>query len=333
VVRHTGGGQGSALRIGFFGTPAFAAPSLEALIRSPHHVVAVVTRPDRPSGRGLRLVEPPVKAIARAHGIPVLQPEQIKATSFLEEIARFSPDLGVVVAYGRILPGELLRIPSLGMINVHASLLPKFRGAAPVQRAIMAGERETGVTIMRVVRELDAGPMLSVEARPIGADETSADVERDLAVLGAGLLLRSIDDLAANRASETPQDDSLATYAPRITREDGLIDWRRSAAAIHNLVRGLHPWPHAFSYLDGPRYLIHRTMVASDTQAAHRTAPGTVLEARGERLRVAAGEDTVLDIVDIQPEGRRPMPVRAFLAGHHLQPGSRFTSEPDSALR
>src|SRR5581483_4358437 len=206
------------LRIVFFGTPAFAVPTLDALIASRHPVAAVVTQPDRPRGRGHKVADAPVKARAAAAGIPVLQPERMKDPALLAQLRALHADLGVVAAYGRILTDDLLAIPRLGMINVHASLLPKYRGAAPVHRAVIAGESETGVTIMRVVKALDAGPMIASATRPIAPDETSDVVERDLAQIGARLLVAAVDDLAAGRASETPQDDTAATYAHRLTK-------------------------------------------------------------------------------------------------------------------
>lgn len=322
-----GGASNQTLRIVYFGTPAFAVPTLEALLASPHRILAVVTQPDRPSGRGQHLSEGPVKGTARRHGLEVLQPERLKDDVFLEAFQRLGPDLGVVAAYGKILPENLLAIPRLGLINVHASLLPKYRGAAPVHRAIVAGERETGVTIMRIVRALDAGPMLAVAQRPIGDDETSVDVERALATLGADLLMNVVSLIASGRSTEIAQDDREATYAPRLTREDGTIDWTQPAFGLHNLVRGLHPWPHAATYLGATRYLIHRTRVAQPAETA-TSPPGTVLEAAGDRLLVAAGGDSELQILEIQPEGRRVMTAREFLAGHRLQPGARFTQLP-----
>ncbi len=316
-----------SLRVVFFGTPAFAVPTLDALARSAHQLVAVVSQPDRPRGRGQRVSDGPVKARARALGVPVLQPERLRDPAFLEALAAVKPDLGVVAAYGKLLPASVLELPRLGLINVHASLLPKYRGAAPVHRAVMAGENETGVTIMRVVQALDAGPMLARVVRPIGSDDTSDEVERDLAVLGADLLVHVVDRLAAGPIEEVPQDERLETYAPRLTRQDGIIDWTKPAAAIHNQVRGLHPWPLAFTFLDGRRVIIRRTAIA--TGGGH-DAPGTVVDAAGDILRVATGDGTLL-VLDIQPEGRRPMTAREFLAGHTVRPGATFQPPPAPA--
>jgi methionyl-tRNA formyltransferase len=309
------------LRVVFFGTPDFAVPTLEQLIASSHQVVAVVTQPDRPRGRGLRSTPPPARQVAERHAIPVFQPERLKDEAFLGSLAAERPDCGVVAAYGRIPPAAVLALPRLGLLNVHASLLPRYRGAAPIERAIMAGDRETGITIMRVVQALDAGPMLAAQSRPIDADETSVTVEEDLARLGARLLLDVLNRLDAG-VPETPQDDSLATYAPRITREDGAIDWTRPARAIHDQVRALHPWPHAFTFLDGERFIILTTRIVDEPAGAMHPA-GWIARASGETLRVTTG-DRPLDVARIQPEGRRPMLTREFLAGHHVEPGAVF---------
>ena len=247
------------LRVVYFGTPGFAVPPLQALLRSRHQVVAVVSQPDRPKGRGQRTAATPTKELAVLCGVPVLQPTRLKDDVFLAELAALRPDLGVVAAYGRILPDALLALPPLGMINVHASLLPRYRGAAPVHRSVIAGDAETGVTIMRVVQELDAGPMIETATRRIDPDETSVEVERGLAELGAKILVGVVDRLADGPVTEIPQDHARATYAPKITRAEGSIDWSLPAAAIHNLVRGLQPWPLVSVSLDGVRCAIHTT--------------------------------------------------------------------------
>jgi methionyl-tRNA formyltransferase len=308
------------LRIVFFGTPAFAVPSLDALLRAaPHIVVGVVTQPDRPRGRGQKLSDAPVKARAVDAGLPVLQPERMKDPAFVEALAAWGADLGVVAAYGRILTDAILATPRLGMINVHASLLPRYRGAAPVHRAVIAGETSTGVTIMRVVKALDAGAMFVKEHRAIGPDETSDEVERALAQIGARLLVAAVDQIARGSAVETPQNDAESTYAHRLTKDDGLIDWSWPATRVHNLIRGLHPWPHAFSFVQGKRVILRR----SGLEAPGPNPPGTILEADGDRLIVATGEGA-LRILEIQAEGKRPMAAREFLAGHRLTAGERF---------
>ena len=312
------------MRVLMLGTPAFAAATLEALLASRHEVVGLVCQPDRPRGRGQKVLEPPTKAIARARGLPVFQPVRLRDESFMAQLAELGADIGVVAAYGRLLPDALIALPARGMINVHASLLPKYRGAAPIQRAVMAGETETGATIMRVVRELDAGPMLASVRIPIGADETSVDVERTLAAAGAALLVETLDRLARGEdVPEVEQDHGAATHAPKIERADGLIDWAQPAARIHDQVRGLHPWPHAFTFLDGDRLLIHRT---AKTAAPIAGAPGTFTVEPGGRLTVATG-DGALEVLEIQPEGRRAMPAAAWLAGRRAIEAGRFEGQ------
>ena len=309
------------MRIVYFGTPQFAVPGLEALLDSPHDVVALVSQPDRPKGRGQKLQSTPTRLVAEAHGVPVLQPTRLKDEAFLARLAALSPDLGVVAAYGRILPDALLALPRLGMINIHASLLPAYRGAAPVHRAVINGDRETGVSIMRVVSELDAGPVFRTAARPIGPDETTPEVERDLSKIGARLLTPVVDELASGNAVPIPQDHARATHASKIERHEGAIDWDLPAARLHNLVRGLQPWPLVSAVLDGTRYLIHRTQLAGRTA----TEPGgTVVSTDNGELLVAGGDGGVLRILQIQPEGKRPMSAREFLAGRRIEPGTQF---------
>jgi methionyl-tRNA formyltransferase len=307
------------LRIVYFGTPDFAVPSLRALMQSRHLVVALVSQPDRPKGRGHHVVPTPTKALALESGVPVLQPTRLRDEAFLATVADFRADLGVVAAYGRILPDALLVIPRLGMINVHASLLPKYRGAAPIHRAVIAGEEVTGVTIMRVVAELDAGPMLATSRRPIGLTETSVEVERDLAEIGAAALLDVVERLSNAPVEEVPQDHDRATYAPKLEKGEGPIDWSASGRVIHNRVRGLQPWPMASTNIEGLRCLIHRTAL---TERASDARPGTIVEAAGDILAIAAGDGSVLQIQVIQPEGRRAMSVREFLSGRALRPGT-----------
>jgi methionyl-tRNA formyltransferase len=322
------------VRIVFFGTPEFAVPSLEGLIASPHTVVGVVTQPDRPRGRGQRVTDSPVKAVAREHGLPILQPARLRDPEVMAALSAWCPELGVVAAYGKLIPLEMLQLPRLGMINVHASLLPKYRGAAPVHRAVINGESETGVTIMRMVVALDAGAMLAKVTRPIGPDETSDVVERDLARLGVAALLQVIEQLARGTAREEAQDEAAASYAVRLTKDEGLIDWALTAAAIHNRVRGLHPWPHAYTYLQGSRLIVLKSRVEETAMGSdpgsEGSDPGTVVEVSRDRVLVAAGQHTRLALLELQPEGRRAMMVRDFLAGRALPLGARLGSDPDS---
>ena len=307
------------LRIVYFGTPEFAVPGLRAILSSPHPVVAVVSQPDRPKDRGQKLQSTPTKRVGEAAGVRVLQPTRLKDPELHKVLTAFNPDLGVVAAYGRLIPDALLELPRLGMINIHASLLPRYRGAAPVHRAVINGDRETGVTIMRVVTELDAGPMFAAATRRIGPDETTPEVEAALSALGADLVLEVIERMAAGIATETPQDHGAATYAEKIRREESDIDWTQPVTVIHNLVRGLQPWPLVAITLDGARLRLHRSRVADDRSPAH---PGTITHAGGGRLSIATGGGGVLDVLEIQPEGKRVMSAREFLAGRVVAVGS-----------
>lgn len=314
-----------ALRVAFFGTPAFAVPTLDQLLRSSHLVVGVITQPDRPRGRGQHVTAGPVKAVALAAGLPVLQPERLSRDWFEAPFLNLGADIGVVAAYGRILPDWLLAAPRLGLINVHASLLPRFRGASPIHRAVMAGDAETGVTIMRVVKALDAGAMLAAAHVPIGADDTAEDVERVLAVQGAALLVDTLDRIERGPVPETPQDEAFVTYAPKLTKAEGAVDWSRPAQEVHNKIRGLSPRPRSYAFLDGTRFIVHRSRVAD--RPAGGTAPGTVMAASAaDGLVVACGDGRAIEITELQLEGRRAMPARELLASRHVEPGARFTT-------
>jgi methionyl-tRNA formyltransferase len=318
---------GTPLRLVFFGTPDFAVPSLEALAGSHHAVVGVVTQPDRPRGRGQRVTDSPVKRVALSLGIPVLQPEKLREQAFLARLWAWGADAGVVAAYGKILPAAVLSAPRLGLINVHASLLPRHRGAAPVHRAVIAGDAVTGVSIMRVVQALDAGGVFATAVRPIGPDDTSAEVERDLAPLGASLLIEVLDQIAEGTAVEVPQDDAAATYAPRLRKEEGFIDWRNAAQAIHNQVRGLQPWPMAWTLRAGSRLIVARTRIVAGAGDSGRDA-GCVVRVGRDAFTVQTGSG-VIDVLAVQPEGRRVMLARDYAAGHLLAGGIRFDLPPD----
>src|SRR5262245_23289629 len=306
----------------FLGTPQFAVPTLRRLLDSKYSVGGVITQPDRPRGRGQKITHAPVKALALERGIPVYQPDRLKAPEVADTLRGWQADLGVVAAYGRIIPEHLLTIPRFGMINVHASLLPTYRGAAPVHRAVINGDSQTGVTIMRVVKELDAGGMFAKVTRPIGPDETSDVVETALADMGAELLVTVVDQLVSGTAREEPQDDTRATYAPRLTKEEGRIDWTQSASQIHNRVRGLYPWPHAYTSFKGTRLIVLRSAVAN--AGASAASPGTILSVTSEAIQVATG-DGELAILDVQPAGRRAMRAHDFLLGHRLATGETFS--------
>jgi methionyl-tRNA formyltransferase len=313
----------SALRVVFFGTPRFAVPTLSALLDSPHLVTGVVTQPDRPRGRGQRVTAAPVKALAVERGLPVLQSASLRDGAITSDLQAWQPDVGVVAAYGQMIPNALLAVPRFGMINVHPSLLPKYRGAAPVHRAIIAGETETGVTIMRVAAKLDSGAMFARRTLPIGADQTSEELEDVLAAAGARLLVEVVDSLAAGTAQEEPQDERLVTYASRLTKEEGLIDWTLPAVRIHDRVRGLYPWPHAYSYVEGRRIIVWRTSPLGIPVAA---PPGTVVQASADGLHVATGDGRALALLELQSEGGRMLPAADFLRGHAVQAGARFSS-------
>jgi methionyl-tRNA formyltransferase len=312
------------VRVVFLGTPEFAVPTLEALLASRHTVVGVVTQPDRPRGRGQKTTDAPVKAAAVSAGIAVLQPVTLKDPDFRAAFTGMRADIGVVAAFGKILSEATLAVPTRGMVNVHASLLPRYRGAAPIHRAVIAGDAETGVTIMRVVKALDAGPMLAAATCPIGPDDTSDQIERRLARSGAELLVRTLDRMESGAVPETPQNDADATYASRLTKEDGIVDWTMSAAAIHNRIRGLYPWPHAFSFLNGERIILWRSTVLAEAGGAE---PGTVVTAPAGALHVATG-DGVLALTELQREGKRPSAARDFLSGFAASAGDRFRREP-----
>ena len=321
------------VKIVFFGTPAFAVPSLERLVSGGAEVVTAVTQPDRRRGRGQQLLPSAVKVAALAHRIPVLQPERAADTVFGAQLMATKPDLGVVAAYGKMLPDSVLDTPRLGTINVHASLLPRYRGAAPIHRAIIAGERETGITMIRLVRQMDAGPMLARAVYPIAEDDTSELAERALADLGATLLLDTVAALDSGRAMEAEQDHDQATFAPRLTREDGRVDWTQPAETVRNLIRGLHPWPHAYTFLRSTRYLLLRCNVEpvpGTATGTARTPVGTILVARGDELHVACGHETVLSLHELQPEGRKRLSTRAFLAGHPIPLPAAFQAHPET---
>lgn len=306
------------LRIAFFGTPAFAVPTLDALLASDHEVVGVVTQPDRPRGRGQQVSDSPVKARARIAGVPILQPTRLKDPAFLEAFAAWRADLGVVAAYGRLLPQVLLDLPPRGLINVHASLLPAWRGASPIQRAVLHGDAVSGVTIMRVLLALDAGAMLARAEVPIAADDTTGTLEARLAVVGASLLRDVVDRLGRGETvDEVPQDDSLATLAPKIEKQEGLIDWSRPAPALDCHVRGMQPWPGAFTFVDGQRLVVREARV--DDRPAGVTPPGGLVALDDDAIVLACGEGTTLRVVRVQPEGKRVMTAREWRLGRRSE--------------
>jgi methionyl-tRNA formyltransferase len=314
-----------ALRVVFFGTPGFAVPTLERLLQSRHLVAGVITQPDRPRGRGQQITDGPVKALALSAGLPVFQPERLSRDVFEEQLRSLNADIGVVAAYGRILPDWLLAALPRGLINVHASLLPRYRGASPIHRAVIAGDAETGVTIMRVVKALDAGPMIASGKVAIGPDDTTTNVEATLAIRGAELLVETLDAIEAGYATETPQDDALATYAPKLSKAEATVDWTKPAPDLHNLIRGLWPWPHAHTFLGRTRYILHRSRLSN--VAAGTARPGTIITASAsDGLHVACGGSTALELLDLQLEGKRVLSARDAMAAKTLIPGARFSS-------
>lgn len=294
------------MRIVFLGTPEFAVATLNALIEHEGcEVVAVVCQPDRPKGRGNRIQEPPIKTLARLHNIAVFQPERLSRSSqTVEEMSKLKPDLIVMVAFGQILKKEVLELPKQGVINVHASLLPAYRGAAPINWAIINGETTTGVTTMYTEEGLDTGPMLLKKETDIGPDMTSAELSNELSMLGANLLIETLKQLTDGRLNPQPQDDSKATYAPLLTKELGIIDWKNKASVIHNLVRGLQPWPGTSSTFRGNVLKILKTRLPDGVKISG-TVSGAIMYTAG-RVLVSCGPfgDETLELIDVQPANR-----------------------------
>jgi methionyl-tRNA formyltransferase len=317
------------MRIIFMGTPDDAVSTFERLIRSHHQVVAVVTQPDKPSGRGRKVHYPPVKEIALSHAMPIFQPETVRDSEFVQALASYEPDVIVVVAYGKILPPEVLKTPRHFCINVHFSLLPKYRGAAPVQWAIINGERTTGVTIMKMSEELDTGDVLLQEEVEILEDDDAVSLGQMLSVVGAELVIRALEELEQKGAIQgVPQEHSAATYAPRLKKEDGLIRWDQSCERIICRIRGLVPWPCAYSCLDGCviRFLRARpNPLLREISGRQKTIiPGTVTELiRGEGFAVRTGDVDLL-VTEVQPENRRKMSGADFINGGYVSVGMRF---------
>ncbi len=324
----------SRLRIVFAGTPQFAAVPLAALLARDFSVVGVLTQPDRPAGRGRKLSESPVKALARTHRLPLLQPETLRDEAVVEAIAAWHPDLMVVAAYGLLLPAPVLALPRLGCFNIHASLLPRWRGAAPIQRALLAGDRETGITIMQMDEGLDTGDILHRLACPIRDDDTAATLHDRLAELGARALLEALALLQADRLEPQPQDERLATYARKVEKAESWLDWRRPAPELERRVRAFDPWPVARTRLGEQPLRVWRAQVAEDAAASAR--PGTVLAAERDGITVAAGEGA-LRLLEVQPPGGRRMASADFLnarsADRKVEPGTILSGAPEEDLQ
>lgn len=318
------------MRIVFMGTPDFARPSLQRLVEGGHDVVGVVTQPDRPGGRGLKLICPPVKLLAQQIGLPILQPEGLKKRSFREALGAWQADLFVVVAF-RILPVSILSMPPKGSVNLHASLLPKYRGAAPIQWALVNGEQETGVTTFFLDRDVDTGNILMQQTIPIGSDETAGQLHDRLMKTGAELLGTTVDAIGSGVARPVRQEGE-STSARKLTKADGLLDWTQSAEALHNRIRGLNPYPMAFTHKgDKALRVLSSRRSASE---ADRRPPGEILAVEGSQgIRVQTGHGSLL-ITELQPEGKKRMSAEAFARGYRVEAGDRFgrvsTSQEES---
>lgn len=298
------------------GTPEFAVPSLRALIDSEDEVVAVVCQPDKPKGRGLEVVSPPTKVLAEKHCILVLQPQRIKTEEFFNELKELNPDLICVVAYGKILPKNILDLPTHGCINVHASILPKYRGAAPINWAIIRGERITGITTMRMDEGMDTGDMLLKREVPIDDEDTGETLSQRLSLIGAELLIETIRLLKEGKLTPVPQDHSQATYAPMLKKEDGKIDWRKTAEEIRNLIRGTLPWPGAYTTLEGKLLKVYKARVSEGDGR-----PGEIIKSGSSILRVATGKGA-LDLLEVQIEGGKRLKAEEFLRGRRIKEGT-----------
>lgn len=308
---------GVPMRLIFLGTPEFAVPTLDRIVAAGHFVSQVVTQPDRPKGRKQELTPSPVKAAAIRHDIPVYQPERIRRPEALEHLRSQAPDAMVVVGYGQIIPRSVIDIAPLGIINVHASLLPDLRGAAPIQWSIARGYKKTGVTTMRIDAGLDTGDILLQWETPIGPDETAVELSARLAEAGAGLLVETLAGLCARTVQPRSQDNSLATYAPILQKEDGRINWSNPAQQIHDLIRGFQPWPGAHTSFRGQSLHLWRSrVIAQHVPQCGSLPPGALIHERG--VFAVAGDGAALELLEVQLEGRKKMPAEVFANGHHL---------------
>jgi methionyl-tRNA formyltransferase len=308
-------------KIVFMGTPHFSVPALQALHKSGHDILGVVTQPDRPRGRGRRVVPPPVKATALSHGWRVIQPDAIGSAEFVGLLDQLQPDFLVVIAFGRILPEKVLQIPRIAAVNVHASLLPKYRGPAPIQWAIINGEKQTGVCTMLMEKKMDTGDVLLVAREPIRPDDSAGGLHNRLAVKSAAVLIDTLSAFAADRIAPVAQDHNLATYAPMLSKKDGHIVWKRSAESIERFIRGVTPWPGAFTFHQDQRLKIFKSRpVATDMFQP----PGTVLQGFADELRVATGQGA-LCIEEIQGASGKQLSIKDFLRGHNIPPGEILT--------
>ncbi len=304
------------------GTPDFAVPSLEMLINEGYKVVAVVTQPDKPKGRGNKMAAPPVKEIALKHGVEVLQPSKVKTAEFIEQIRELSPDLLITAAYGKILSKELLEVPKYGCINVHGSLLPAYRGAAPINWVVINGEKKTGITTMFTDVGIDTGDMLLKKELDIGPDMTVGELHDKIAVLGAEVLKDTLIELKKGTLKRIPQEDSQSSYAPMISKELGLIDWSKKALEIHNLVRGTDPWPGAYTFLEGNRMRVWKTMLVEE-KTDNNQENGLILSVDDEGVLVKCSEGCIL-IKELQFDSSKRMAVKDYIRGHHIKTGEKL---------
>lgn len=304
------------MRILFMGTPDFAVPSLEGLLNAGHEICGVFTQPDKPKNRGMKLQAPPVKEFALSHSIPVFQPESVKDGAAIELIRQLQPELIAVAAYGRILPVDILEYPAYGCINVHSSLLPKYRGSAPIHWAILNGEKESGVTIMHMAKAMDAGDIIAQTTTPIDPNETVETLHDRLAQMGAKLLVEVVEQIRAGTAIRTPQDESRVTYAPMLSRELSPLDWTRSARQLHDQVRGLIPWPATTTDIIGGQPV--KIFEVEETGIATNAAPGTIVAAGKQGIDVACGDGVLLRIKQLQAQGGKRMAAADYLRGHPI---------------
>lgn len=319
------------MRIVFMGTPDFAVPALKALVEHGYDIAGVFTQPDRPAGRGKRLKPSPVKAAAEELNLPIFQPETIKTPESIQQLKALAPDCIIVVAYGQILSKEILQLPPKGCINVHASILPAYRGAAPIHWAVINGEKHTGVTTMLMEEGLDTGDMLLKREIPIPGDATTGEIHDQLAVLGGELLIETLNEWAAGKLAPTPQS-GVSNYAPLLKRQHESLDWSRRAAELHDQIRGLNPWPGAFTLFRGDNLKIWRSRIVQEkdgilaAEDAFRKAEaetGQIIQVQGDELLIQTGEG-ILSILEVQPAGKKVMPARDFFNGRHGKLGEKF---------
>lgn len=308
------------MRLVFMGTPQFAVAPLQALATAGHEILAVVTRADKPAGRGRVLQPPPVKSAALELGLPLFQPKRVRELDFIDQLRELGPEIIVVAAYGQILPQEILTLPPFGCVNIHASLLPKYRGAAPVNWALIRGENETGITIMQMDEGMDTGGVLVQERVPIDAADTTGTLLEKLSSLGSRMIVHALERISQGTLPATAQDDAAATMAPILRKEDGRIDWTLPAREIHNRVRGLSPWPGAYSFMDGRLVKFLESRVAPGKEQ-----PGSIRADNADTLSVGTGEE-LLTVLRLQPEGKKPMSAAEFLRGHRNMQGKKFDS-------